>query len=174
MHTVLHSLIHALKDCALTLPFLFAAYLIMEFFEHRTEIKLSKILSNEKLGPVGGAIAGCIPQCGMGILSSHLFSSGIISAGALIAVFISTSDEALPVILSHPDKILAVFPLLLVKIAAAVIAGYLFDLLYIDQSTRKMSTATTATANAIRVKRYIIYKIITAVQNAAIIYSSAR
>lgn len=130
MHTVLHSLIHALKDCALTLPFLFAAYLIMEFFEHRTEIKLSKILSNEKLGPVGGAIAGCIPQCGMGILSSHLFSSGIISAGALIAVFISTSDEALPVILSHPDKILAVFPLLLVKIAAAVIAGYLFDLLY--------------------------------------------
>lgn len=130
MHTVLHSLIHALKDCALTLPFLFAAYLIMEFFEHRTEIKLSKILSSEKLGPVGGAIVGCIPQCGMGVLSSHLFSSGIISAGALIAVFISTSDEALPIILSHPDKILAVFPLLLVKIAAAVIAGYLFDLLY--------------------------------------------
>ncbi len=126
-HILIHALLHSLKDCAVTLPFLFAAYLLLEFFEHRSEIKFSKMLSNEKIGPFGGALAGCIPQCGMGVLSAHLFSSGIISAGALIAVFISTSDEALPVILSHPDKIEAVIPLLLAKITAAVIAGYIYN-----------------------------------------------
>lgn len=130
MHILLHSLLHALKDCAMTLPFLFAAYLLMEFLEHRTEIRLSKMLSNEKLGPVGGAIVGCVPQCGMSVLASHLFSAGIISAGTLVAVFISTSDEALPIILSNPDKISAVVPLVLVKIAAAVIAGYLFSVIF--------------------------------------------
>lgn len=127
---ITHSLIHTLKDCIITVPFLFAAYLLLEFLEHRTEIKLAKTLSSEKLGPLGGAIVGCIPQCGMSVMASHLFSSGMISAGALIAVFISTSDEAIPVILSHPDKFSAVIPLLLMKILAAVLAGYLFGIIF--------------------------------------------
>ncbi len=127
---IIHSLIHSLKDSLIALPFLFAAYFLLEFLEHRSEIKLAKALSSEKIGPLGGAVVGCIPQCGMGVLASHLFSSGMISAGALIAVFVSTSDEALPVILSHPDKISAIFPLLLSKIAVAVFAGYTFDFLF--------------------------------------------
>ena len=127
---ITHSLIHSLKDSLIALPFLFAAYFLLEFLEHRSEIKLAHALSSEKIGPLGGAIVGCIPQCGMGVLASHLFSSGMISAGALIAVFVSTSDEALPVILSNPDKISAVFPLLLSKIAAAVFAGYIFDFIF--------------------------------------------
>lgn len=134
---IVHSLIHTLKDCIVTIPFLFAAYLLLEFLEHRTEIKLAKALSNEKLGPLGGAVVGCIPQCGMGVMASHLFSSGMISAGALIAVFISTSDEAIPVILSHPDKIATIVPLLLMKILAAVLAGYLFSMIF-----KKKNTAT--------------------------------
>ncbi len=127
---IIHSLIHSLKDSLIALPFLFAAYFLLEFLEHRSEIKLARALSNEKIGPLGGAVVGCIPQCGMGVIASHLFSSGMISAGTLIAVFISTSDEALPVIFSHPDKIASVFPLLLSKIAAAVFAGYIFDFLF--------------------------------------------
>lgn len=127
---IIHSLLHSLKDCLIALPFLFAAYFLLEFLEHRSEIRLAKTLSSEKIGPLGGAIFGCIPQCGMGVVASHLFSSGMISAGALIAVFVSTSDEAIPVIFSHPDKIYAIFPLLLMKIAAAVFAGYIFDFVF--------------------------------------------
>lgn len=136
-HFLVHALLHSLKDCAVTLPFLFAAYLLLEFFEHHSEIKLSQILSNKKIGPLGGALAGCIPQCGMGVITAHLFSSGIVSAGALIAVFISTSDEALPVILSHPDKIQDAIPLLLAKIAAAVLAGYIYNLTFVKVSLKK-------------------------------------
>ncbi len=118
-----------LIDSAKTVPFLFAAYLLLELIEHRSASKLSQVLSSGKFGIPGGALLGCIPQCGMGVATSHLFASGTVTAGTLIAVFISTSDEAVPVLLSNTDKAHLIVPLLLVKVTMAVAAGYLYSML---------------------------------------------
>ncbi len=123
-------LIDALIDSAKTIPFLFAAYLLLELIEHRSASKLSRLLSSGKFGIPGGALLGCIPQCGMGVATSHLFSSGTVTAGTLIAVFISTSDEAVPVLLSNTDKVHLILPLLLVKVSMAVLGGYLFSVIF--------------------------------------------
>ncbi len=120
----------ALLDSLKTVPFLFAAYLLLELIEHRSLSKLSGILLSGKFGIPGGALLGCIPQCGMSVACSHLFAKGTVCAGTLVAVFMSTSDEAIPVLLSNPDKINTILPLLLVKVSVAVIAGYLFDALF--------------------------------------------
>ena len=120
----------ALLDTLKTAPFLFAAYLLIEYLEHRSEKKLSGALGSGKYGVLGGAVLGCIPQCGISAAAAHLFAGGVIGAGTLIAVFISTSDEAIPVILSNPDKLSAILPLLLMKVLLAVIFGLLFDALF--------------------------------------------
>ncbi len=123
-------LLEGFVDSVKTVPFLFAAYLLLELIEHKSASKLSNVLLSGKFGIPGGALLGCIPQCGMGVATSHLFSAGTVTAGTLIAVFISTSDEAVPVLLSHSDKIHLILPLLLVKVTMAVVAGYLFSLLF--------------------------------------------
>ncbi len=120
-------LIEALIDSVKTLPFLFAAYLLIELIEHRSLSKLSDMLLSGKFGIPGGALLGCIPQCGMSVACSHLFAKGTIGAGTLLAVFIATSDEAIPILLSSPSKINKILPLLLVKISLATVSGYLFD-----------------------------------------------
>ncbi len=123
-------LLDGLTDSAKTIPFLFAAYLLLELIEHKSASKLSDLLLSGRFGIPGGALLGCIPQCGMGVATAHLFSSGTVAAGTLIAVFISTSDEAVPVLLSNADKIHLILPLLLVKVTMAVAAGYLFAMLF--------------------------------------------
>ncbi len=123
-------LLEGLLDSVKTIPFLFAAYLLLELIEHRSASKLSRVLSSGRFGIPGGALLGCIPQCGMGVATSHLFASGTVTAGTLIAVFISTSDEAVPVLLSNTDKAHLIIPLLLVKVTMAVAAGYLYSMLF--------------------------------------------
>ncbi|MBO4422197.1 MAG: arsenic efflux protein [Clostridia bacterium] len=128
--TIPDVLLDALLDTVKLIPFLFAAYLLLEFIEHRSSNKLSNFLTNEKFGVPGGAVLGCIPQCGMSVAVSHLFSAGAVGAGTMVAVFISCSDEAIPVLLADFRHIGAIVPLLLSKVAFAVIAGYLFDLIF--------------------------------------------
>ncbi len=117
-----------LSDCAKILPFLFLAFLLLEAIEHRTSEKINKkIASSGKAGPAVGAILGCIPQCGFSVFCANLFSNGVITLGTLIAVFLSTSDEALLIILSHPQQKGEIFKLLAVKIIIALIFGYAVD-----------------------------------------------
>ena len=123
-------LLDALLDTAKLAPFLFAAYLLLEYLEHRSSNKLANFLTNGKFGVPGGAVLGCIPQCGMSVAVSHLFSAGAVGAGTLVAVFISCSDEAVPVLLADISHIGTIVPLLLSKVAFAVAAGYLFDLIF--------------------------------------------
>ncbi len=118
----------ALLDALKTLPFLFGVYLLIEFMEHKSDNKLEKIL--RKMGPfgaVGGALFGCIPQCGFSVAASNLYAGKLISAGTLMAVFLSTSDEALPIMLAHPESMPQLWKLLLIKVIIAVFFGIVID-----------------------------------------------
>lgn len=130
---ILDIIIDALLDSIKMLPFLYCAFLLMEFIEHHTEEKLAMTLEKAGRstlgGPAVGAALGCIPQCGFSIAASNLYASGIISAGTLMAVFISTSDEAIPVLLAHPEQASVLWKLILIKVIIAVIAGALFGIL---------------------------------------------
>lgn len=115
-------------DCIKMLPFLFAAFLLIEALEHYSGNWAKRALEKVKMaGPLVGAVAGCIPQCGFSVMAANLYAGGIISPGTLISVFIATSDEAILIIMSNPEKIDKVGVLLIIKIVLAVVAGYFTD-----------------------------------------------
>lgn len=117
-----------LLDTLKMLPFLFLAYLLIEWIEHSAKDNLVKMLSRMGgWGPVGGALLGCVPQCGFSAAAANLYASGLITAGTLGAVFIATSDEAVPIFLAHPDKLGLLGLLLLSKLVLGAAAGLLMD-----------------------------------------------
>lgn len=127
---MLDVLIDALVDSLKMLPFLFAAYLLIEYLEHKASAKMKSSLQRlGPFGPVGGALLGVVPQCGFSVAASNFYAGRIISVGTLLAVFLSTSDEALPILLAHPDMLRYIAPMLLIKVAAAVVFGFLADFL---------------------------------------------
>lgn len=123
----------ALIDSAKMLPFLFLAFLLMEYLEHKTGDKLVNFLRKSGGGRTGsaaiGALVGCVPQCGFSVAASNLYAGRVISVGTLIAVFLSTSDEAVPVLLAHPEKAGMIWKLLAVKVIIAAAAGIAVDLI---------------------------------------------
>lgn len=121
-------ILDAITDTLKTIPFLFIAYLLIEFLEHRATERFTSALSHAgPWGPIGGAILGLVPQCGFSAAAANFYSGRVISAGTLIAVFLSTSDEAVPILLSHPDAFPILIRLLLVKVAAAAVFGLCTD-----------------------------------------------
>lgn len=122
-------LLDALIDSIKTLPFLFGVYLLIEYIEHNSADKLGKSL--RKLGPfgaIGGGILGAIPQCGFSVAAANLFSGRLISMGTLVAVFLSTSDEAIPMLISNPSAFHSLWKFILIKTAIAIAVGILTDL----------------------------------------------
>lgn len=112
-------------DVSRMLPFLFAAFLIIEALEHYSAEFTGRVFAKMgKAGPVAGAVAGCVPQCGFSVMAANLYAGGIISAGTLISVFVATSDEAVLVILGNPGQGKRVLLLLAVKLVIATAAGY--------------------------------------------------
>ena len=122
---VLH---HALEDSVKMLPFLFAAYLLIEFLEHRHSETVERVLAGGgRFGFLPGAVLGLVPQCGFSAMAANLYGSKVITLGTLIAVFIATSDEAVPILAAMPGQWGALAKLLAAKLLAAVAAGFLLD-----------------------------------------------
>ena len=122
-------LIDTSLDVLKMLPYLFAAFMLIEVLEKYSGAFTEKILLKVgRAGPVAGALLGCIPQCGFCVVAANLYTGGIISTGTLLSVFIATSDEAVLILLGNPDAVAAIGPLLAAKVVIAVLAGYLTDL----------------------------------------------
>ena len=119
----------ALIDTLKLIPFLFLSFIIMEVLEHKLTNR-KKLIKLNKFGPLAGSVLGIIPQCGFGTLASNLYVSRIISLGTLIAVYLSTSDEMLPIMLSHQVAIDKIIPILLYKFLLGLFFGILIDILY--------------------------------------------
>lgn len=118
----------ALWDTLRMLPFLFGAYLLMEWLEHRSGERMERILAQaRRLGPVTGALLGCLPQCGFSVAAAQLYAGRVITIGTLAAVFLSTSDEAVPLLLGDPSRAGTLVPLLTLKAVVGVLVGLLLD-----------------------------------------------
>lgn len=118
-------LLDAVLDTLKALPFLFIAFLVIEFLEHRAQDKIKSIFTRTGIaGPLIGTVLGCVPQCGFSVMSANLYSSGIITLGTLIAVFLATSDEAIILLATAHNGAFEIFKLLITKIIIALICGY--------------------------------------------------
>lgn len=123
-----HVLHHAWEDSIKILPFLFVTYLVMEYLEEKMTGKTRQILlKTEKSGPIWGALLGIMPQCGFSTVASNLYAGRVITVGTLIAVYLSTSDEMLPIMISEQIAPAFIVKVLLLKAAIAMVFGFLID-----------------------------------------------
>lgn len=121
----------ALTDSVHILPSLFIIFFIIEIMEYYFAHKMSSIVKHSnKTGPVIGSLLASLPQCGFSVVASTLYSKKLIAVGTLIAVYLSTSDEAIPIILANPGYAHIVIKLLIVKILIGIIAGYLINFIF--------------------------------------------
>ena len=121
----------SLLDLLKLIPFLFVAFLILEYIEHKLSKKNEKILvNNKKYGPVFGSLLGAFPQCGFSAMATKLFSSRVITLGTLIAVYLSTSDEMLPIMLSNEISFLTVLKIIGIKVLIGMVIGFIIDCIY--------------------------------------------
>ena len=129
MHELLHALEHSLLDTLKMLPFLAVAFLILEYTEAKIEQKSSAVIQKAgRLGPLAGGLLGLVPQCGFSVIGSNFYAKRIITLGTLIAIYLSTSDEALLIMLTKPERIVDVLAVMAIKLAVALLAGYIIDL----------------------------------------------
>lgn len=110
-------------------PFLLLTYIAMEYLEHRTSNKTRGLVRQSgKFGPFIGGLLGAFPQCGFSAAASNLYAGRVITLGTLIAIYLSTSDEMLPVFISEKVDIKLILSIILLKIIIGMIAGFLIDL----------------------------------------------
>ena len=130
---LLDVILDTLLDGLRLLPFLFFTYLLMEFLEHRTgEAGRARIGAARRSGPVWGALFGIIPQCGFSAAASGLYAGRVITMGTLMAIYLSTSDEMLPILISSAVSLPRILRILAVKVGIAIITGLLIDMFMKD------------------------------------------
>ncbi len=128
LHTLEHVLVHTLEDNLRILPFLFVTYCMMEAMEHAMSEKTEGAVKKAgKMGPLFGGIAGMIPQCGFSAAAASFYSGGVITLGTLLAIFLSTSDEMLPILISETVPLGTILKILGAKLIIGALAGFLVD-----------------------------------------------
>lgn len=129
---MLHIIEHSLLDSVKLLPFLFLTYLLMELLEHKTGGKARERIKNAgKIGPLWGGLLGVMPQCGFSAAASSLYAGRVITVGTLLAIYLSTSDEMLPILISESVPAAAIIKILAVKVIIACISGFIVEAVYV-------------------------------------------
>ena len=124
LDVILDTTIDALK----ILPFLFLTYIVMEYIEHKMSEKTKTLIQKSgKVGPLYGGILGILPQCGFSAAASNLYVARIITLGTLIALYLSTSDEMLPILISEQVSVGIIIKILLLKAFIGILAGFIID-----------------------------------------------
>ena len=116
-------------DTLKLIPFLFLTYLLMEWIEHKTGNKTKKVIEKSgRFGPLLGGLLGVVPQCGFSTMAANLYAGRIITMGTIIAIFLSTSDEMLPILISENAPMPEILKILGIKIVIGIIAGFIIDI----------------------------------------------
>lgn len=132
------AILDAVFDSLKILPFLFVTYLIMEYLESHTEDRVRDLVKRAGwMGPFWGGLLGAVPQCGFSAAASNLYAGRAISLGTLIAIFLSTSDEMIPIMVSEAVPVTKMLKLLLVKLIIGILCGFLIDGFCHIRSSRK-------------------------------------
>ena len=128
MHVFFEIVEHTLIDSVKILPFLFITYLLMEYIEHKTSNKVKQVIEKSgKLGPLLGGLVGIVPQCGFSVSATNLYAARVISLGTLISVYLTTSDEMLPILISEDISAITILSILGIKLVIGVLAGFIID-----------------------------------------------
>lgn len=110
------------------IPFLFVAFLIIELIEHKFNKKTKNVIKKSgKYGPIIGSLFGLIPQCGFSVVATNFYITRVISIGTLFAVYLSTSDEMLPIMLSEGSSFKTILCILLIKFICGIVFGLIID-----------------------------------------------
>lgn len=128
MELILDVLLDALIDGAKMLPFLYLAYLLIEWLERNHGQRIENALAGGgRWGFVPGAVLGCVPQCGFSAVAANFYASRVITPGTLLAVFVATSDEAIPLLAAEPGMWGTLAVLLVLKVILGMAAGFVLD-----------------------------------------------
>ncbi len=134
-------ILDALIDTLKLLPYLLITFIVLEYIEHKFSKKNKDILAkNKKYGPILGGLLGALPQCGFSSIAANLFSARVITMGTLITVFLSTSDEMLPIMISEKANILIILRIILFKLIIGIIIGFIIDLVFRKKQLKQKET----------------------------------
>lgn len=131
---IMETLIDGLK----ILPFLFVTFLIIELIEHKINNK-KIITSAGKFGPIIGGLLGAVPQCGFSVSATNLYATRIISLGTLISIYLSTSDEMLPILISEKADPKLIISIISLKVIIGIICGFIIDLIFRKKETMEIT-----------------------------------
>ena len=144
IHHLPEILLHTLVDTLKIVPFLFLTYLFMEFLEHKSgDLATNMLKASGRIGPLAGSLLGAFPQCGFSAAAVGLYTGRIITTGTLLAIWLSTSDEMLPILISGGAPLALIVKIVIFKIAVGMVAGFALDLVSFVIRKRKNSTANT-------------------------------
>ena len=150
MELFLDVLGETLVDTAKMLPFLFLAYLFIEYVEHRHGEKIEAVLERSgRWGAIPASLLGCVPQCGFSAIASNFYSSRVITLGTLMAVFLATSDEAIPLLVALPGAWKSLGLLVAMKLVFALAAGLCLDVLFKGLVPRSLRGGYTGHADEV-------------------------
>ena len=128
MDLFLHVLEHSVGDTLRLVPFLFITYLAMEALEHASADRVQAVVERSgKAGPAAGALLGAVPQCGFSAMAATLYAGRVVTAGTLVAVILSTSDEMIPVFLAHGASVGSMLAIMAAKVVAGIVVGFAVD-----------------------------------------------